>query len=159
MNQLLRLDYTHPYTTDISHILTIYHFSQKYRDGIALELGSHKGHSTLALALAGLRVVSYDLDTSCISERKQLLANYPVHWNNLHSSFSLKETRTFDVIFHDADHGNTIVPEIVALWDKVNSGGIFIIHDFEQITIPTPLTNLIYQTKDMKNRQLAIFIK
>lgn len=156
---LLNLDYSHPYVTDRSHILTIHHFASHYYGGLALELGSYQGHSTLALAMAGLSVVSYDLDTTCLVQRKHLLSAFKVEWRTLHSSQSLHERRKFDVVFHDAEHGNAIVPELEALWLKITNQGILIVHDSEQITIPLSFNNVIYNTKDVLGRQLTIYQK
>jgi predicted O-methyltransferase YrrM len=158
--RLLSLNYEDKCTTDKSHIISIYNFASRYSGRQALEIGSYKGHSTLALALAGLSVVSYDFDTEHTNQRENLLKGFDVEWNCLHSQHSLNDFRTFDVIFHDADHGNTIVHELEILWHKVNPNGLFIVHDFEQISIPlTFVATLIYCTKDRSNRELAIFRK
>jgi predicted O-methyltransferase YrrM len=159
MESLLNLDYSNPCVTCKSHILAIHCLARYYSSGTALEIGSFQGHATLALASAGLRVISYDIDTEYISQRESLLKDFDVEWNKMRSDHSLLDTRSFDIIFHDADHGNKIVHELEALWPKVKVNGLFVIHDFEQITIPVSFTNCIYKTKDVRGRELAIFRK
>lgn len=76
INKLKNLDYSHLWVTAPIHIIEIYESSRQFSGGKALELGSFKGHSTLALSLAGLEVTSYDIDDSCEEERKNLLVDF-----------------------------------------------------------------------------------
>jgi predicted O-methyltransferase YrrM len=49
---------------------------------------------------------------------------------------ALQEVRTFDFIFHDSDHGDGMIPEMVALFNKaLNPGGTMVIHDAELLTM------------------------
>lgn len=146
---LKALDYGHIYTTDVTHILEIYKTAKDYRKGRALELGSYLGHSTLAIAMAGLEVVVYDTDTSVLDKRKELLKGYKVEWNNAPSSESLNEQRHFDFIFHDSDHGDTMIPEMVQLFnERLLKGGTMMIHDAELLTI----LNLLGQLQPHEHR-------
>jgi predicted O-methyltransferase YrrM len=136
IDQLKALDYSHIYTTAVDHIIEIYEEAKKHKGGHALELGSYLGHSTLAIALAGLDVVVYDTDTTVEDKRKALLSQFKVEWNNQRSHMALQEVRTFDFIFHDSDHGDGMIPEMVELFNKVlNPGGTMVIHDAELLTM------------------------
>lgn len=136
LDQLKALDYSHIYTTAVDHIIEIYEEAKKHKGGQALELGSYLGHSTLAIALAGLDVVVYDTDTTVEDKRKALLSKFKVEWNNKPSSAALHDVRTFDFIFHDSDHGDGMIPEMVALFNNsLNQGGTMVIHDAELLTM------------------------
>lgn len=158
------LDYGHIYTTDVTHILEIHKTAKNHAKGRALELGSYLGHSTLAIAMAGLEVVVYDTDTSVEDKRKALLKDYKVEWNNAPSSESLNEQRYFEFIFHDSDHGDGMIPEMVRLFnERLLKGGTMMIHDAELLTI----LNLLGQLEphehksswDGRGRQMLTIIK
>lgn len=164
---LFGLDYTHLWTTDVRHIWDIHDEAAKYKFGRALELGSYMGHSTLALALAGLDVTVYDIDTTRLQYRQDLLKRhgYKVKWNQLPSSDALQfEQQDFTVIFHDAEHGNQIIPELVEMWEKLLlSGGVLIVHDTEQLNMFELADKLghpqIKSTRDGRDRELSFFWK
>lgn len=157
IGQLMLLNYDDPNVTSLSHLITIHNFAKYFTFGLALEIGSYQGHSTLALASA-IRTVSYDISPEWEQQRQEFLKDYNVEWHLAGSYYALQETRSFDIIFHDADHGNSIVPELVGFWDKVKPGGLLIVHDTEQITIPLPF-NPLYQTKDNRGRELSVYLK
>lgn len=163
---LFGLDYSHLWTTDVRHIWDIHDEAAKHK-GRALELGSYMGHSTLALALAGLDVTVYDIDTTMFPYRRDLLKRngFKAKWINNYSQKALDwEQQDFTVIFHDAEHGNQIIPELVEMWDKLLlSGGVLIVHDTEQLNMFDLANRLghpvIKSTRDERNRELSMFWK
>ena len=133
---LKSLDYSHSWCTSLCHILEIYETSKNYDGGIGLELGSFKGQATLAMSLAGLKMVSYDIDDTCENERMTLLKGREVDWIKAKSVDALNESRTFDVIFQDADHGDGIIPELTRLFnERLNINGVLMVHDSDQLTL------------------------
>jgi predicted O-methyltransferase YrrM len=163
--QLLEsLDYSHSWCTSLCHILEIHETSKKYDGGIGLELGSFKGQATLAMSLAGLRMVSYDIDDTCELERMNLLKGREVDWIKARSDNSLNESRMFDVIFHDADHGDTIIPELIRLFnERLNTNGVLMVHDSHQLTLTKLFSGIsehsYYVTPDEIGRELLTITK
>lgn len=159
MCSILRaLDYTDSNVTSLSHIITIHNFAKYFPFGIALEIGAYQGHSTLALASAMHTVVSYDISPEWEQHRQELLKDYNVEWHLAGSYYAMLDCRSFDVIFHDADHGDKVVPELKILWNKVKPGGLLIVHDTDQITKPLPYPT-VYQTRDNRGRELSVYVK
>ena len=136
---LREIDDSHPMTTSRNHIAEICRECEGL-EGTVLELGSHAGISTAAIAMASQEsvVISVDLcDTVPASQRV-------AYWRELgcaniwpvadDAGRFLREAEevgwTFDVIFHDARHGDSVIGEYLtaaALCD------VLCIHDFEQL--------------------------
>lgn len=135
------VDDSHQMTTAKKHISELCRIVAG-RDWRILELGSHAGISTAALAIAAPQsvVVSVDLcDTVPQSARVE-------HWESLgidniqpvqdDAGRFLRESQlhleSWDFIFHDAAHGEAVVPEYLA------AAGItqrLAIHDWEQLSL------------------------
>ncbi len=114
--------------------------------------------------MAGLEVVVYDTDTSVEDKRKALLKDYKVEWHNAPSSEALNEQRYFEFIFHDSDHGDGMIPEMVRLFnERLLKGGTMMIHDAELLTILNLLSQLEpHEHKsswDGRGRQMLTIIK
>jgi hypothetical protein len=125
------LDYSRPSTASADHLVEVYHSAAGYAGGTALDLGSLRGHSTLALALAGLRVRSYGSGEKFRPARTNLLARHhmTVDHRLAEASDELALPDTFDVVMHHTGYSNLTPPELDALWQrKLNPGGLLIIH-------------------------------
>jgi hypothetical protein len=67
-------------------------------------------------------------------------------------------------VFHDSYHGERVVPEIVAYWQrKLTPGGLLIVHDTDQFNVANfvaKLGNPAYRnTFDTRKRGLGFFWK
>lgn len=163
---LRALDYRHNWFTDAEHIVEVYQVAKEYAGGRALEIGSFRGHSTLALALAGLDVTSYDFDRKTAHVREGLLKRYgqPVHFLNKDGFHELDRPGSYDVVMQDADHGDHIRLELEVFWDlKVKPVGMLIVHDVNLLNLAalvaaiSPEAALV--TVDGRGRQMAYFRK
>jgi predicted O-methyltransferase YrrM len=134
----MAIDDSHPMTTWRGHIQMLATVASKCRT--ILELGSHQGFSTAAMAIAApqARVVSVDLcDTVPQEQRVE-------YWKSLgiKNIFPVKDTAaaylsrclrskdTFDLVFHDAVHGDAAADEYIACAHVAKT---LAIHDWEQL--------------------------
>jgi len=132
------IDDTHPMTTWRGHIQKLAFVSRKCSS--ILELGSHQGFSTAAIALANplARIVSVDLcDTVPQEQRVEYWKSlgikniYPV--KNDAGAYLAQCRRagdTFDFVFHDAVHGDAAADEYMACAEIAK---ILAIHDWERL--------------------------
>ena len=166
-------DFSHPYTTDVQHVKDLYDTVVLNDYQKILELGSYKGISTVALALAAEEtsgwVCSVDLcDEIQNAERVDYWTKYKVN----HRIFPYKgsaldylrdeDNPKYDFIFHDAAHGDSVLPELYLCWHKAVQA--FAMHDFEQISDPDTFIKNINprrwsKSPDKRGRELAIFYK
>jgi predicted O-methyltransferase YrrM len=136
---LASVDDGHEMTTAREHIAELCHLAAAIRGGKIVELGSHAGISTAALAMASptSEIVSVDL---CDTIREQERVSY---WESLGLknitpvACSAREyldgmTEQVDMIFHDADHGERALPEYLAAGAKCKT---LAIHDWEQLSL------------------------
>lgn len=126
------LDYSHPWTPRPDHLVEIMNCARVYAGGSALDLGSFRGHSALAMALAGLKVTSYDNSNRSRIDREGLRDRYALdvefHLLSAADAFAIPEQ--YEVVFHDTESGDTIRPELLRFWrEKVKPGGLLIVHD------------------------------
>ncbi len=125
------VDFSHPMTTDRRHIEII--CGMAYGKTV-LELGSHAGISATAIALAGGIVTSVDLcDTISQQQRVDYWKLHGVDitpWAGTAEAY-LQRRQKFDVIFHDARHGDCALGEYMAC---ANSCKTLVIHDFEKLS-------------------------
>lgn len=165
-----RLDYSHPWVTAKEHILQVYEEACAHEDGMALDVGCFQGHSALAMALAGMYVEVIDHDLKWIEHTSSLLEShgYSRRWSYCGKSsealFALYfENCTYSLIMHDAEHGHAVVTELLQYWERVLSGGTFIVHDTDQIDLAKFIADLGYPenktTADERGRCLSIFYK
>jgi predicted O-methyltransferase YrrM len=174
---ILSLDDSHGYTTDINHIYELFAAALDRNCKSIVEIGSYLGVSTLALSYLQRfyplhSIVSVDLCDEILSDYRQ---NY---WNkNGVNYIESKDCSSwdfinnakqngikYDFIFHDAQHGDTVVPEYIALSTMINEGGVLTMHDLDQITDLNDLISKINFKShklitDSKGRTTGIFYK
>jgi 2-polyprenyl-3-methyl-5-hydroxy-6-metoxy-1,4-benzoquinol methylase len=162
---LEKLDYSHPWVTAKEHILQVYDEACKLK-GHALDIGCFQGHSALAMGFGGLEVTLVDIDIEYLDRVTNLLEDHGCIVNSAamcESAKVLNWIEPVEMIMHDAQHGQSVVPELLLFWDKVKSGGTFIIHDTDQIDLAKFIADLGYPenktTADECGRCLSIFYK
>lgn len=125
------VDFSHPMTTARRHIEMICGLAY---GKTVLELGSHAGISATAIAMAGGIVTSIDLcDTVSEQQRIDYWRLHGVEitpWAGTAAAY-LEHCEKFDIIFHDAMHGDRAFGEYMAC---ANICGTLVIHDFEQLS-------------------------
>jgi 2-polyprenyl-3-methyl-5-hydroxy-6-metoxy-1,4-benzoquinol methylase len=155
MKELLELDYSHPWVTDKNHIVDIYNEACKHK-GTALDVGTFQGHSAKALHLAGLEVHTMDIED-------KYLDNAPFASKIKGKSEDFHTVKKYDVVIHDAQHGEQIAPELVRYWGYVKSGGVMIVHDTNELNLSNLIAQLGYPenqtTADGRGRFLSMFWK
>ena len=132
------IDDSHPMTTWKGHIQMLATVASKCQT--ILELGSHRGLSTAAMALAAptARIVSVDLcDTVSQEERVEYWKSigvkniYPVKDDAAaYLARCLRSGEKFDLVFHDAVHGDGAADEYIACAQIAKT---LAIHDWEQL--------------------------
>ena len=165
LEYLMTVDDSHPMTTDRRHIADVCELCEG-STGSILELGSHAGISTAAIAMASpsAKVISVDLcDTVPEEARVEYWAGLGIR-NITPSSVSAGMYLAgmssvggwFDVIFHDACHGESVLGEYVLASSMC---GRLAIHDYEQLS-PSSQKRIesffarIDRSKDAKGREL-----
>lgn len=134
------IDDSDPMTTAKEHIADLCRIVEG-KDWRVLELGSHLGLSTAALAIAAPEstIVSVDLcDTVPEAKRVdywRLLRLDNVQPVKADAGWFLRESQLhlepWDCIFHDAVHGEAALPEYLT---AAGLCGVLAIHDFEQLS-------------------------
>jgi predicted O-methyltransferase YrrM len=137
---LAGVDDSHQMTTSKEHVAILCEMAAGIR-GRILELGSHAGISTAALALAspGSTIVSVDLcDTVPESARTEYwsslgIANVQPVRADAGAFLRSSQLRLdqWSLIFHDAAHGDAVVPEYLTAAGICYS---LAIHDWEQLS-------------------------
>ena len=125
------LDYSHGYTTSPGHLLDLHDLAAGRRH--CLDIGTFRGHSALAMAAAGNLVTS--IDPGNLSRRvfdPALGLSYDA-FQSTSAAWIDADTGTYDMIYHDAEHGPEIIPELERCWSPLQPGGILAIHDAEQL--------------------------
>lgn len=164
---LRTVDDSHQMTTAKAHIVELCQVvaGQKWR---ILELGSHAGISAAAIAIAApcSTVVSVDLcDTVPQTYREAYWAAWGI--TNIQAIAddagrflrdSALHVEPWDLIFHDAVHGEIAVPEYLAAADITQR---LAIHDWEQLSPASQATVAMRfaswtATADDKGRQLFV---
>jgi hypothetical protein len=162
---LEKLDYSHPWVTAKEHILQVYDEAKRLK-GHALDIGCFQGHSALAMGLANMEVSLVDIHIDYLDKVTDLLETHNCIVNTAamcESAKVLNWIKPVEMIMHDAQHGQSVVPELLLFWEKVKSGGTFIIHDTDQIDLAGFIKALGYPenktTADERGRCLSIFYK
>jgi hypothetical protein len=162
---LEKLDYSHPWVTAKEHILQVYDEAKRLK-GHALDIGCFQGHSALAMGLAKMEVSLVDIHIDYLDKVTDLLETHSCIVNTAamcESAKVLNWIEPVEMIMHDAQHGQSVVPELLLFWEKVKSGGTFIIHDTDQIDLAGFIKALGYPenktTADERGRCLSIFYK
>jgi len=134
------IDDSHPMTTSRGHIAEVCKACAGSA-GTILELGSHAGISAAAIAMAApqARVIAVDLcDT--VPQQNRVSYWFGLGLQNITPACDdagqyLREAQAnglrYDVIFHDARHGESVVGEYVLAASLCST---LIIHDFEQLS-------------------------
>jgi hypothetical protein len=152
---LRSLDYSHPWVTAPNHIVEIYEEACKH-EGWALDVGTFQGHSALALHLAGLQVYTMDIEPKHF-ENAPFAIPIPDASENFEAMYS------YSVIVHDAQHGQHMIPELVRYFGYVQSGGVLIVHDTNELNLSELIAKMGYPenrtTGDDRNRTLSMFWK
>lgn len=170
-------DFSFTAATAADHIVELYNAAIENSSKKILELGSYKGHSGIALALAAKRNNGFFCSVDLCDEISQEdRINY---WINCEESIieyifpvsaaatpylSGEDIPEYDFIFQDAGHGDCMLPELYLCWSKTQKGGIFAMHDFDVITdqqgfIKNLNPRKYIVSKDNIGRELAIFYK
>jgi 2-polyprenyl-3-methyl-5-hydroxy-6-metoxy-1,4-benzoquinol methylase len=162
---LEKLDYSHPWVTAKEHILQVYDEAKRLK-GHALDIGCFQGHSALAMGLAKMEVSLVDIHIDYLDKVTDLLESHSCIVNTAamcESAKVLNWIEPVEMIMHDAQHGQSVVPELLLFWEKIKSGGTFIIHDTDQIDLAGFIKALGYPenktTADERGRCLSIFYK
>jgi hypothetical protein len=134
------VDDSHPMTTSRGHIADICEACAGSA-GTILELGSHAGISAAAIAMAAPQatVIAVDLcDT--VPELNRVSYWFGLRLKNItpvpadagqYLRDAVANGLTYDVIFHDAQHGESVVGEYVL---AASLCATLIIHDWEQLS-------------------------
>lgn len=163
---LATVDDSHQMTTAKEHIALLCEIAEQCEN--ILELGSHAGISTAAIALAApkAQVVSVDLcDTVPQADRVR-------YWDGLGIKNIVPESCTasqylaavdkhlpdFDLVFHDAAHGDGVMPEYEICCRIAKTVAI---HDFDQLSLVNQdrlisLCKRVNVFKDSRDRLLFI---
>lgn len=132
-----------------------------------LELGSFKGASAVAFGVAcpAALVTAVDLADTVPARVRQArytalgLRNVIDVTASAEAYLKMFSPRGFDVVFHDAQHGEAIVPEYADAWRVARK--LLVVHDWEQTKtrgeqlleqVIAPESQSIYWHRDRKNR-------
>lgn len=169
---LAGVDDSHQMTTAREHIAFLCEIVAGQEDWRILELGSHAGISTAALAIASpsSTVVSVDLcDTVCEADRVAywtLLELENIQPVQADAGRFLRDCQLglepWDMIFHDACHGDAVLPEYLTAAGLCN---VLAIHDWEQLSpgaqasIAERFWSIKVLSPDSRGRQMFVGVK
>lgn len=132
---LAGVDDSDPMTTAVEHLEVLCRYAKQATS--ILELGSHAGISTAAMALANPQatIVSVDLCDTVVEQRRvdywRSLDIANIHPVAGSAGDYLKTSPRFGMVFHDAVHGDAAMPEYKRCVDLCD---ILAIHDFERLS-------------------------
>ena len=169
---LSSVDDSHQMTTAREHIAMLCEIVCGKEDGRILELGSHAGISTAALAIAAPEstVVSVDLcDTVCQEDRVaywSLLGIENIQPIQDDAGRFLRQCQlhleSWDFVFHDAAHGDAVLPEYLTAAGICDA---LAIHDWEQLSdvsqnsIRSRFKIVVESHRDSRGRQMFVGMK
>jgi predicted O-methyltransferase YrrM len=135
---LSRYDDSHRYATARDALRHICRAAAAVEPSLIVELGSWRGASAIALAIAcpAAHLLSVDGGHEVpASERAARFAEAGVAATCLSSSSGLwlaqAEPYAADVIYHDAEHGPTAAPEYLRAWQVCRQ--LLAVHDWERV--------------------------
>lgn len=155
------LDFSHGYVTDRAHLEELAGYVMQWFH--VLEVGTFQGHAAWAMAARGALVTTLD-PIHGVSKRIHgphglsidAMAHKGEEWLDL-------DENVYDAVFHDAEHGPHIIPELRQWWDRILPEGFLAVHDAEQLDgwKGDDLANVHYKTvtADRKGRELLIIHK
>ena len=156
-----QLDFSHIFTTDAKHLRELAELAKKCRH--VLEIGTFQGHAAWAMASTGALITTLDPGNQ---SGRQYRYGLTIDAFSMRSDewFAADVDGTYDMIFHDAEHGVHVIPELERTWKYVLPGGYLAIHDAEQLegwlggTLnPAPI--LVSNSADSRGRQLLVLEK
>ena len=169
---LAGVDDSHQMTTAREHIAYLCEIVAGQEDWRILELGSHAGISTAALAIAApaSTVVSVDLcDTVCEADRVaywELLGLENVQAIQADAGRFLRDCplglEPWDFVFHDAAHGDAVLPEYLT---AAGICEVLAIHDWEQLSegaqqqVRRRFRTVVESPRDSRGRQMFVGFK
>ena len=173
MNEALKiiqqLDYSRSLTTARSHCIELYSLCLAYKPQSVLELGAGIGVSGVAIGLACPTVKATVVDIGLIprSTPQALWDKYGIQKDYVKSDAGawLKAAEgQYDFIFHDADHGNKVIPEYHDCWRLTAPGGVLTIHDVDLIHYKKFVLSLkgvydFHWSYDIRHRALGVIVK
>lgn len=156
------LDLSHPFSTSAEHLRVLAGLAKGRRH--ILEVGTFQGAAAWSMASSGALVTTLDpahLKSSRMFHQRMSLdamAHTGAQW------LAMDPDGLYDMIFHDAEHGPHIVPELEQWWQRLLPGGVLAIHDAEQLEgwngqTLTPEPSMISANADTRGRELLVIHK
>jgi predicted O-methyltransferase YrrM len=143
------------FSIDPKHLEEIFYKVRElnFNNSRIVEIGSHKGFSTCVLAAAAPQATILSVDNSLhvpYTERQELfdrLGYKNISVLNTDSVSFLQQAvnicEQYEMIFHDAGHGNGVIHEYVLASALLRDDNILIIHDWEQITKQSQVSEMM----------------
>ena len=155
-------DDSEQWATARQHFVEIHETAKQYRSGKALEVGTFTGMGSMAIRLAGMNVKTLDITTDFLPRCKELWSVWNIDFQKMSGQEELAQPGKYDLIFHDSEHGNHIIPELVQFFKtKLNPGGKLLVHDVNDLDLSLLLGELCdvghTVTTDYRGRQLGTF--
>jgi hypothetical protein len=123
--------WSHPYVTDREHVRELASLAAGCKH--VLEVGTFQGHTAWAMASQGAAVTTLD-PANKVSKRLWMqgmsidaMAHTGAEW------LEMDVGGCYDMVFHDAEHGPGIIPELRQWWERILPGGVLAVHDAEQL--------------------------
>ena len=150
------------WSTAKQHFVEIHETAKQYRGGNALEIGTFTGMGAMSIRLAGMNVKTLDITTKFLERCKHLWSPWNINFQKMSGQEELAQPEKYDLIFHDSEHGNHIIPELVQFFKtKLNPGGKLLVHDVNDLDLSLLLGELgnvgHTVTTDYRGRQLGTF--
>ena len=152
------------WSTAKQHFIEIHETAKQYRGGNALEVGTFTGMGAMSIRLAGMDVKTIDITTEFLPRCIHLWSVWSINFQKMSGQEELAQPEKYDLIFHDSEHGDHIIPELASFFHtKLNHGGKLIVHDVNDLTLELLLEALggveHTITTDYRGRQLGTFYK
>jgi hypothetical protein len=158
-------DYSHPFATAPEHLHAMVNVVDQLNvHRHILEVGTFEGHASWPLAATGALVTTLDpahqVSTRLFKHGLSIdaMAHTGSEW------LAMDLDGIYDMIFHDAEHGPHIIPELEAWWSRLLPGGVLAVHDAEQLegwrgqTLPTKSIRISI-APDSRGRELLMLRK
>ena len=161
----------HEWATAMQHLMELHYIAKHYKYGNALEIGTFKGHGAAALARACMKVDTVDVNTGHAFANRQAITDqgrWPVNFISSNGKdylrFCAEQGQTYELIFHDSYHGDSVIPELKFAFDKVlKPNGVMVVHDVDMLNLSDLLEAIDCEhhmvSTDYKGRQLGVFYK
>ena len=155
-------DDSEQWATARQHFVEIHETAKQYRGGNALEVGTFIGMGAMSIRLAGMNTKTIDITTEFLPRCQNLWSGWTINFQKMSGQEELAQPGKYDLIFHDSEHGNHIIPELVQFFKtKLNPGGKLLVHDVNDLDLSLLLGELgdvgHTVTTDYRSRQLGTF--